>query len=373
MFKNRTRVRAKGLNQERAINNIVKTTKIYNYSRKDHNLSEFELAYSNYKTVKKLVEGQGLEVVSISSRGPIFLIKELFKRGGLIAGLLFVVVFYFLQYSFVLKIEVYGAENIYCSQVKQFIEENLNSRLKHNISTADLEIEVRNNFDFVSSISIALVGQSMVVNLNPSILPNEMGSSFSPLRSNYEGIITKINLVQGTLNCEVGDIVQSGDILVLPYITDASGTLYEVEPRAEIIANVWLNGQECHYDYQIISQRTGRKEIVSQVLLGDLVVYQNLPTLTFLDYEAEETIDYLTKNLLLPLKLKKTVYYEIETKEQIEPFEEVKEQIILKAREKALIFLNKNDIIIEEKYNLSESAGCHIVDYIITVEKNIGG
>lgn len=373
MLKNRTKIKVKGLNQERAINNLSKTIKIYNFSRKEHNVSEFEVDYNNSKHIKKMLEGQGLEVVSLKSRGPAFFIKEFFKRGGLIAGIIFALIFYILQYSFILKIEVWGGEASQCSLVKNFIEDNLDSKLKYNISTEELEILVRNNFDFVSSVSVAFVGQSIVVNLNPSLLPDEMGTGFSPLVSEYDGMITEINLIQGTLNCSVGDIVQKGDVLVYPYVTDSSGKVYEVEPKADITAQVWLSGQEIHYDYRILTYRTGKSKVQSQVLLGGLMIYSKTPDILFENYECEVYTKQLTKNLLLPFKLKKTIYYEIATEEIIEPFEEVKEEIISKARQKALIFSDKNDIIIDEKYTLSEGGGCHIVDYVVTVSKNIGG
>ena len=62
--------------------------------------SEFEVDYNNSKHIKKMLEGQGLEVVSLKSRGPAFFIREFFKRGGLIAGVIFALIFYILQYSF---------------------------------------------------------------------------------------------------------------------------------------------------------------------------------------------------------------------------------------------------------------------------------
>ena len=373
MIKNRTTIKVKGLNQERALNNLSKKINIYNYKRHERNLSEFEVDVKYSKKIKDILEKEGLEVLSIKNRGFLHYFNEFFKRLGIIIGLIFVILFYAIQYNFVLKIEVWGGETIECQQVKEFVQDNMTSNFKSNISTEDLEILVRNNFDFVSSVSIAIVGQSLIVNLNPSVLPGEMEGQFQPLVSQYDGLITKINLIQGTLNVQVGDIVQKGDILVMPYVIDSDGTLYEVEPRAEIIADVWISSSVSHYDYKIVQKRTGRKVTTSEVLLGNLIIYSNNEDMSFTDYESETYTQVLTKNLMLPLYLKKTIYYEIETEEVVQPFEEVKEIIIEEARQKALIFFDKNDIIINESMLISEGAGCHIVNYTITVSKDLGG
>ena len=74
----------------------------------------------------------------------------------------------------------------------------------------------------------------------------------------------------------------------------------------------------------------------------------------------------------MPLYLKKTIYYEIAIEEIYQPFDEVKDTIIEQAHEKALIFFDKNDIIINENVTITEGGGCHNVNYTLTVNKNIG-
>lgn len=373
MIKNRTTIKVKGLNQERALNNISKKVKIFNFKREDEKNSQFEVELKDTKEIKKLIENQGLEIVSISHRGFFYNLKKALLRYGIIAGIIISLIFYLVQFNLVLKIEVWGGESAECQEVKSFVKDNMNSNFKSNISTDNLEIMIRNNFDFVSSVSVAIVGQSLIINLNPAVLPDEMGDDFQPIVSEYDGMITEINLIQGTLYVNEGDIVQKGDVLVLPYTTDADGTVYQVQPKAEIYANVWISASTTHYDYRIESTRTGNLFTNVEVLLGDLVIYSNTHDVSYEEYEVENYTEDLTKNLILPLKLRKTTYYEIETNEIISNFEDVKEDKIAEARQKALIFLQENDIIINENYYISEGAGCHIVSYTITTSKNIGG
>lgn len=373
MLKNRTIIKVKGLNQERALNNISKRLKIYNYKRDGQTQGQFEVEYKHTKEIKKLIEEQGLELTSISHSGIIHNLRKILLRYGIIAGIVISIVFYILQFSLVLKVEVWGAETRECQEVKNFVKDNIGSHFKSNISTDDIELLVINNFDFVSSVSVAIIGQSLIININPAVLPDEMDGDYQPLISQYDGMITKINLIQGTLNVNEGDIVQKGDILVLPYTTDADGTIYDIEPKAEIIANVWLSSSITHYEYKIVSSRTGNALTDVEVLLGDLVIYSNKQEQSFNEFETITYEKVLTKNLLLPLYVRKTTYYEIETKEVISDFNEEKDKVIEEARQNALIFLQENDIIIEENYYINEGAGCHIVNYTITTSRNIGG
>ena len=372
MIKSRTYVKVKGLNQERALNNISKTVNIYNYKRNEHNIGEFEVENSKSSQIVELLKKEGLEIVDIKSRGFVHSLKTLSKSLGIIAGLIFVIVFYIIQYNFVLKIDVWGGESEENRLVKEFVQSSLPSNFKNSIDTDELELLIRSNFDFVSSVSIAIVGQSIIVNINPATLPDEMQGQFQPIISNYNGIITEINLIQGTLNCEVGSIVQEGDILVMPYMTDSEGTLYEVEPRAEIIAEVWSQASVSHYEYKITKTRTGKTITLNEVLLGDIVIYQNSCEIDFEDYEIESYSQSLS-DIIMPLVLRKTIYYEVEIEEVFQDFSEVKDRIIGEAREKALIFFDKNEIIINENYTISEGAGCHIVNYTITAQVDIGG
>ncbi len=373
MFKNRTIIKIKGLNQERALNNITRQVKIYNYKREEHSLSQFEVDFKDRTKIKKLITEQGLELLSITHKGLIYYLKNIFLRYGIVAGIILTLAFYILQYNFVYKVEVWGVSKEESQEVKIFVEDNMTSNMKSRISTNDLEILVRSNFDFVSSVSIAIVGQSLIVNLNQSVLPEEIEGNYQPIVSKYDGLITKINLIQGTLNVNEGDIVQKGDILVLPYTTDSDGTVYEVNPKAEIIADVWLSTSITHYDYRVEKIRTGKSTTKVEVLLNNLLIYDNNVDIAYKNYEIECYTEELTKNLILPFKIKKTIFYEIEIIEIAQPFEDVKDAIIEEARQKTLIFLEENDIILNEGYTLDEGGGCHIINYTITLSKNIGG
>lgn len=370
-LKNRTKLLISGLNQERILNELIKSMPIYDYKRLNYKQCEFEIDSKYFKHAKVTIESYGLAIENIQNQGVVFKIKSLFKRYGLIAGIIFSLLFYVIQYNFVWTVNAVGENRQQVQQIEKYVKKNLKSNFKGNIDTDCIESELRNQFDFVSSVSVAIVGQSLVINFNEAVLPPEMEDDKAPIISQFDGLITEINLIQGTLNCREGDIVKKGDVLVYPYIIDSQGQQKSIEPKAEIYAQVWYRSSLDHYEYRIETKRTGNITIKNNVYIGGLLLYGDSGAINYKQYDSETTKLTLSKNLLLPLYIEKTIYYETVTEEIIEDFESVKEQLISKARENTLIFLQKDEIILNENFTLTDVAGCHTINYTISVEKDI--
>lgn len=370
-MKNRSKIKIICRNQEKIINKITKIVPIYNFVRKEDKCSEFEVDLKNKKKIQNFLKENNIEILSLKDNGLLHKIKRIIFSVGAICGILLASVVYSIQYFFVWKINVFGFEK--AQEVQVFIDENLTSRLKNKIDVKKLEMMVKHNFKEVSSISIAIVGQSLLVNINEAVLPQEMGGQFAPIISCENAQITDIKLIQGTLNCKIGDIVQKGDILVYPYVVDSQGEKRDVKPEAEIFADVWISETTIHYDYSLQKERTGEKIVLSEVLLFDKVVYENKKDINFTEYEIEENEEFLTKNLLLPLKIRKKICYETTIFEVSQPFDEYKDEIIENTRLKALQFLEKNEIIKKENCSVKEGPACSKVTYTITVNRNLGG
>lgn len=372
-LKNKTTFKIKGLNQERYFNNISKSINIYNIKKEDDGISQFEVGYKDRKKTKQILEREGYQILSVTNHGILFNIKKILFRYGIVAGLIFCLLFYILQYNFILQIKVLGQPSEIQSLIKEYVQDNLKSSFKYNIDTKKIENSIKERFDEVSSVSVAIYGQTLLINYNPSTIPEQLQGEFDPIISQYDGMITDIELISGTLNVHVGDIVQKGEELVSPYIVDTDEEIRQVTPIAKITMDVWISESVAHYDYRLETRRTGKKVISSYVKLGELVIYSHEEKNNFKEYELESYSRSLTKNLLLPFKLEKMVYYETQTDEIVEPFEEVKEEVIQKAREKTLIFLDKNAIIIDENYVIKDAGNVHNVIYTITTSVTLGG
>ncbi len=367
----RTRFLVKGLNQERTLNQIIKKIKVYNFKRLQHDLSEFEVDYKHRKLIAKLLSESGFIVQEEKHFGFLNFLKSTLSRYGLVSAIIIIVLLYCFQYNFVLKIDVVGAGNDNV-RLANFVKKNLTSRYKKNIDTEKLEILVKDNFEDVSSVSAAIIGQTLIININKAVISDEMKEG-KEIVSKFDGIITQINLIQGTLAVNEGDIVKKGDILVYPYVIDSQGEQREVTARAEIYADVWHSASEIYYDYYITTKRTGRKVVNTEIYLSSLLLYSNAKQLIFKQYDVEESWTTVSKNNFLPIMRKQCICYETVTKEVKQDFEQDKSKIIEKARAKALIFLEKNEIIKEENFIIRDAGSVHEVEYYLTVNRNIGG
>lgn len=370
-IKNLCRIRLKGLNQERTISNISKSCKLYNLNRIEKSISEVEVNSKDLKKVKAQLMSSGLEVEILKVSGIGQFIKRFLSFYGVIAAIVLSIGLYIFQYGYVWQIKVFGTEKLNDSEIVSFIEQNFNKH-KSQIETENVELLLKENFKRISAVSVAIVGQTLVVNIYETIYPIEMEGQFSPIYAEVDCKIISTDLIQGTLCVKVGDIVRRGEVLVQPFIIDSQGQKREVVPEAKIEAEVWLIGKAEHYDSYYKTERTGKKIECGKVKLFGLEIYNNCQENTFLQSECEENSVFLSKNQILPLIYEKTVYYETKTQLIEQSFEEVKIQKVEEAKQNALIYLQEKDIIKEEIANIKSLGGVTNLEYVVTVRRNIG-
>ncbi len=372
-MKSRVRLTVKGLNQERTFNALTREVQVLHLERRDKHTSQIEIAPKDAKKTKKLLRSNNFEILKVENLGLYKWTRWLISAYGLIAACVIVIALYAFQYNFVWQICVFGNEKLATSEIVEEVEAYLPSRFKGNINTKSLEIALKDKYDEISSVSVAIIGQSLVINIGEALLPDEMSAAFTPITSNFDGLITETQLIQGTLAVSVGDIVRAGDVLVWPYIIDSNGNQRPVKALANIKADIWLVGEEKHNSSYLSRERTGNKMEMSEVLLFGLSIYSNSKVINYKEYDVEENIKNLTKNNILPFKIKKRVYYEVETKLIESEFENCKDDIISKARENALLSLKEYEIIKDESYTLTQVGGITTVKYVVTVNREIGG
>lgn len=370
-MRNLSKIRIKGLNQERAISKICKERKIYNLNRIEKSVSEFEVKVCDLKKVKGQLVSEGFEVEVLSSHGVSVIFKKFLSCYGILIGLFLVVLFYILQFGLIWQVKIYGTEKLDSEVIQEYIDENF-SKFKKNISTEDIEISLKENFKRISAVSVSVVGQSLVVNIHETFYPVEMEGDFSPIYAEEDCKIIDITLVQGTLAVDEGDVVRKGDVLVYPYVIDSQGQQREVKAEARIKAEVWLIGESEHSEGYYKTYRTGKSLETHEIKLFGLNIYTKTKECEFASFELEESHVYLSKFNILPLVLDKKVYYETKTEFVEKSFEEVKDEKIQEAKQKALISFKEYDIIKNEVVNVNSGAGLHNISYIITVEREVG-
>ena len=276
--------------------------------------------------------------------------------------------------NYVLNIKILGNESRSSQDIIAVLNENgvnifnpLNLKTNENIEQIILD-----NFSEVSMVSVIKKGNTILINIKERLLNDEyeqVGKHTSLIATN-DGIITDIQLIQGTLLVKIGDIVRTGDYLVAPYVIDSSGNKISIEPKANIYADVWLSGESEHYDVKKITEKTGNQITERAVVFLNQIVYTNKIELPFKEYEMEITERYLSKSII-PIKYKTIKYYETTTYFFEQPFSEVELSKIQEAKDLTFLRLDKDEDVKSESYIISSENGITKVSYSITVSRKI--
>ncbi|MGN1200921.1 MAG: sporulation protein YqfD [Candidatus Caccovivens sp.] len=370
-IKEQTQFFIHSLNQEKILNELSKISPLSNINRISKNETSFSCSYFSYKKVEKFLKNKGVEITQIRHFGILGKLSKIYSSVGLLLAIVAFAVFYLVQCQFVWRYEVNGLDKLENMQVVSFVKEGFSNN-KNKLNTKEVEIALLDNFDEISFVSCIVRGQTLVINIKEKLLPDEMNGDFAPIVAQKNGKISKIELVSGTVTVKVGDFVKEGDVLVEPYTIDTSGQIKKVEAKASIEAEVYNEGSVDHYECFIEVKRTGRVCQSNEITLFGLKIYSFSDENNFAMYECEyEDVD-LVKNIMLPFKMRKTFIYELEEKTINSKFEDVADEYIAKAKEKALEKCQDCDTIKEEFYTLRHLSGVTIVNYVIVTQEKIG-
>lgn len=268
-----------------------------------------------------------------------------------------------------------GIESISQTEVIQILKQNGFEKInkKSDIDTSKFEKDLSSNLKNISLVSIIIKGNTLVVSIKEKVQNSEYENkdNFEPIVSNFDGVLTKVQLVQGMLNKKVGDIIKKGDVLVFPYIVDASGNQRKVEPKAEIYAKVYITQKASFYDVEMIAKRTGKSMIKTDIFAFGLKIFSDHKECEFALYETESTKKTISNGNIFPITLEKTTFYEIQNERVENDFEQKKQQIMDDLKQKTLKNLQECDIIENERQNVTRIAGKNELEYVLEIQKRI--
>lgn len=359
------------LNQEKIITQLSKKYNLYEINRKDKKTTKLSCDFYKSKSIEKELLSLGVDIEEKRHSGICFWLLKAAKNYAFIAAIFASLIFLFFSNQYILRYEITGTEIISQNEVVQFLKNNETNK-KFQIEEKKIEKDLIENFEQISLVSCVIKGQTLIVNIKEKLHPNSIFGDFLPIIADENCKIIDIKLVSGTANIKVGDYVMKGQVLIEPFFVDENGNMKKVEAKASIIAQVYNEGSVCHYDEYIETYRTGKTIVTNQLKLFGLPIYSNGKKIDFEKYEVEIGNVDLSKNMIMPFKLYKNVYYELKERLVKSNFEEVEQQYVEKARKKAFENCNDCDKIIEEYYTTKSMAGVTVVSYCVITEKNIG-
>lgn len=364
-----------GYNLEKNINQLVKKNiKIYLVKKLSLKESIIEISFFDVKEVEKFFLSKNIKIINKKYNGFTKVINFIKNRYFILVGIFICFVFFVVSSNYVLNIEIVGNNRYLKDEILDVLDENgvktfspLNSK-----SNSEIEKILIKNFDGISMVSVVKKGSSIIINIKEKINDSEYENidKSQAIIAKASGIITKIDLIQGTQLVKVGDIVEAGDVLVAPYVTDSSGSKIPIQAKANIYAEIWIEGKTSFESKKEIMQRTGNYFIERKMIFLNQEIITTNNKVSFLQYDVEINEEILSDNLL-PIKYITTTYYETESVVIEDDFESHKEEKIKEAKNIATIGLKESDLIIEENNFITEKEGVYYIEYIITVERNI--
>ncbi|MGN1207887.1 MAG: sporulation protein YqfD [Christensenellales bacterium] len=310
-LKNRLKLNILGVNLKRLIKNLYK-----------NNIDIFDLEQTNHKELNITINAKDLKKITPMLKDYTFCVTQCFglsrfknvlaKRIGLclVAVLFFVALFF--NSNFLSKIYVFGINQIDENEITEFLGQKgiANGTFFENLDTEKLETELESRFSEISLCSVMKKGTNLIINIKEKIIATDFVGS-SDIVAKESGKILELNVVQGTSRFRVGDSVKKGDVLIAGFFESGENKV-PCKAIGNIKMQVWYSTSVNFVEEEKVFQRTGNFVENSYYEIFGKRMKMKVKNVSFANFEKETKTEYLFKNLLVPIKIYKEIYYEIE-------------------------------------------------------------
>ena len=363
----------KKLNKEKILKQVLSICPIHNIKTNEENFC-FTISNKYKKNVEDILNKKNIKIINKQSKGLLSFFKRTILRLGVIIPICFFVILVFISNMYVFNYQILGNQRVTDGQVYEVLKANNVYGIinKKSIDKNKLE-DALLGIDSVSLVSIILKGNTLIINIKEKVYNPEFEekNEFVPLISEHNGVITELNVIQGTPLVKVGQTVKQGQKLVAPYVMDTSGQQLAVKPMADIKADVFLTtiSQEPNTKIQMVD--TGNVYRNKTISLFGINLYNNSKECPYKNYRTETEIVNMGDNLILPIKMNITKYYEQKEIVLENYFSNNKEQILLDCQQKTRQLITSCDIIKDEYNVVTTIADVNQITYTIVVNKSI--
>lgn len=255
----RLKIKIKGLNIDSTLNRLSKkTTTIKDLKRPNYEELEFVIDKKEYPEIKKYIEPYDYEIEDKSKKTFIRIFASLLAVWGVMPIIL---IFSIFASKFLWRIEINGLNNLTKQEILKVLKDNDIQRGKKIDKDTDVIEKALLTIDRIAQCSCHFEGTTLMINISEKLVYTP--KVYEPIKADYNGFITSLNVKKGTVNCKVGDFVRVGDILVMPFIIDKNGNSISVNPEAEIEGKIYISQTSMLERYEKVLVKSGKikKEI----------------------------------------------------------------------------------------------------------------
>lgn len=365
---------------ERFINICIsKRIFIWDIQREKSSIMYANIGIKDFKRLKNVAKKTKSKVSIEEKSGIPFLLHRYRKRKNFFILCSIILISLVAMSRFVWNIEIEGLQTIPKEEFMQELNDyglKIGTR-KSLIDSNSIINKMRLTRDDISWMGIDIKGTNIIIKIKEKekapIVINK--SDYCNIVSNKTGLITKINVQDGTKAVEIGDMVKEGDVLVLGLLEGKfSGETRYVHAIADVEAKVWYSKKEKFYYNQDIRKETGQIENKYSIKFNNFKINFTKTLSKFQNYDTicKSKKILLFPNFYLPIEIVKKT--NIEYKKISKTFTE--EELIEIATEKLEIEIEaeieNKDNIINKQINVDKQEEYVEVEIIYEVIEKIG-
>lgn len=373
------RITVEGFFIERFINICTqKNIFLWSIKRKNATILEANISIKDFRLLRKIAKNAKCKVSIKNKKGLPFLFER-YKKRKIIAILLIILIICMIAISnFIWNIEIKCEEEINKEDIIAILEKNglEIGKLKSKLDTNKVIRMLRYERNDIAWVGIKIEGTNAIVEIvkaqeKPEIINED---EYCSIISNKEGIITKMNVQNGTGIVKVGDLVKKGTVLVNGWLEGKYTGIRYVHASADIEAKVWYSKKERINKKQEIKVRTGEEEKKYSVKLNNFKInfYKTLSKFENYDTIVENKKLKLFSDFYLPIELIITQNYQTENQTITYNAEQIKKEYIEKIEQEIEKNIENKDNIINKQINFEEHDTYVDIEIIYEVIENIG-
>lgn len=372
-------IKVEGFFIERFINICIsKKILLWNMKREKSTILYANIGIQDYKKLKKIAKKTKTRINIQSKKGMPFLLHRYRKRKIFVGLLAIIFIALFMMSKFIWNIEIKGNTRISKTEIMEELNKNglKIGTYKRKLNANSVINKVRLDRGDIAWIGIDIEGTNAIVEIKETSEAPEIidENEYCNIVSNKEGMITKINVQNGTAVVKEGDIVKEGDTLVLGYLEGKYTGIRYVHAKADIEAKIWYSKKEKVFLKQQIQVSTGATEQKYTLNINNFKInfYKTLSKFENYDTINENKKLMLFSNFYLPIELIKKTNCEYKYEEKIyteEELTQITQEKIEKELEKEIV---QTENIINKQTNIYPNEDYIEVEVIYEVLENIG-
>lgn len=373
------KIRVEGFYIERFINICIsKKILLHDIQREKSTILYAKVGIGDYKKLRQIGKKTKSQIKIENKVGLPFLMHKYRKRKIFAIFFMLMIVSIVILSNYVWNIEIEGNINIKEEELIESLKENglYIGISKEKLDTKSVIDKIRLERNDIAWIGISVKGTNAIIKIKESEKAPEVVNKdeYCNIISDKTGVITKINVQNGTAVVKEGDIVKEGDLLVEGTAQGIYTGIRYVHSIADIEARVWYTKKVKANLKTQIPVATGNEEKKYSLNIKNFQINFYKTLSKFKKYDKIDTRKKLTlfSNFYLPIEIVKTVNKEYVMQDITYTPEELTEITANKLREELKTEIKDENKIINSQVNTYSYEGYIEVEVIYEVLENIG-